>query len=266
MRVLLIVLLCHLTVSALEHQPFQGGIAVLKLDGFKSKPKLFYKASEAKVVKRDGEFFAVIGIGVDEKVGRRHIVAVDGVKKIDLYFEILPKEYEKEYITLKSSKHVSLSAKNLARHQSEREKSRELFLSFNKNIESDLEFVLPLKGRVSSPFGKKRYYNNKPRSPHKGVDIAAPQGSDIVATQRGLVAISEEFFFNGNTIYIDHGEGVVSMYCHMEKLLVKAGEMVERGQVIGTVGETGRATGPHLHFGLFLNTKAVDPSVFIDNL
>jgi murein DD-endopeptidase MepM/ murein hydrolase activator NlpD len=247
----------------LENNSYIGGVAVVDVGDFTNKPKIFYKSREVKSIKEDEKYFAIVGIGLDEKVGKRHIVAVVKDQKKDFYFDVKSKGYKKEYIKLKSNKRVNLSKKNLSRYQKERKKTKKLLASFNKELSTSLNFISPLTGRLSSPFGKRRYFNNVPKSPHKGVDIAAKKGTPIVATQSGIVSIREEYFFNGNTIYLDHGEGVVSVYCHMQKFAVRVGDFVEQGDVIGYVGTTGRSTGPHLHFGLMLNGEAVDPSIFI---
>ncbi|MCH9814148.1 MAG: peptidoglycan DD-metalloendopeptidase family protein [Epsilonproteobacteria bacterium] len=251
------------SIFALEHAPHQGGIAVIELGKFSYKPKLFYKSKEAKVLKKEGKYLGVIGIGVDEKVGERHLVAVTQHQKKDYYFTIQKKVYPKEFITLTTNKHVTPVKKDLSRHYKEKRKAKNLIASFNKSLETNLDFVAPLTGRISSPYGQKRYYNKKPRSPHKGIDIAAPKGTPIRAAESGHVSICEPFFFNGNTIYLDHGEGVITMYCHMQDFAVKTGDFVNKGDLIGYVGSTGRSTGPHLHFSLILNQQSVDPALFI---
>jgi len=251
------------TVFALSNHSYQGGVAVVELKGFKEKPKLFYKSHEAKVIKQNNKYYAAIGIGLDEKIGRKHIVAVTKDKKRDFYFDVSKKAYKKEYIKLKTNKHVNLSKENLKRYYKDRAKSKKVINSFNKNLSCNLNFTAPLHGRLSSEFGKRRYFNGKPKSPHKGVDIAAKKGTPIVAAEDGIVAIRDNFFFNGNTIYLDHGEGVISLYCHMSKFAVKKGDFVHKGETIGYVGKTGRVTGPHLHFGIVLNKESVNPAIFI---
>lgn len=248
---------------ALQDHSYVGGVAVVDVGKFLKKPTIFYKSKEAKAIKKDGKYFAVIGLGLNEKAGQRHIVAVKGDQKRDFYFHIKPKSYKKQYIKLETNKRVNLSKKNLARYQKEQINTKKLLGSFNKELSTDLNFISPLSGRLTSTFGTQRYYNNVPKAPHKGVDIAAKRGTPIVATQSGYVDIREEYFFNGNTIYLDHGEGAVSVYCHMSKFAVELGDFVNKGDVIGYVGTTGRSTGPHLHFGLMLNGAAVDPRVFI---
>ncbi len=265
MRTLLTLLTLLLTSSlfALSSQPFQGGVAVINIGEFEQKPKVFFKAREVKVLQKDESYIAVIGIAIDEKVGEKHIVAVTKQKKEHIYFDIDAKSYKKEYIKLKTNKRVTLSKVDLQRFQKEKKKTKKILKSFNKNISSNLEFITPLSGRISSIFGKRRYYNGKAKSPHKGTDIAAKRGTPIVASQSGKVALREDLFFNGNTIYLDHGEGVISIYSHMQKFAVNNGDEVQKGDVIGYVGTTGRSTGPHLHFGIILNGAAVNPGFFI---
>jgi len=123
-------------------------------------------------------------------------------------------------------------------------------------------FIWPLKGRLSGVFGSQRVLNGKPRRPHNGVDIAAPKGTPIVAPAPGRVALThEDMFFAGKTLMLDHGHGLTSVYIHMSAITVRPGQRVERGQMIGRVGRTGRATGPHLHWGITLFRTHLDPAL-----
>jgi len=129
--------------------------------------------------------------------------------------------------------------------------------------DTDTDFALPAEGRLTGRFGVRRYFNGEARSPHAGFDIAVPTGSPVKANARGTVLATGEFFFNGKTVFIDHGNGLLSMYCHLERLDVSPGDPVNKRQVIGRSGMTGRATGPHLHWSVILNGAMVDPWLFV---
>jgi len=147
------------------------------------------------------------------------------------------------------------------RIQSERREMDQVFLSFTDALPS-LTWQAPLAGRYSSSFGKRRVLNGNPRSPHSGLDIAAPEGTPIQSVSNGLVAAVGDYFFNGQTVMVDHGQGLISMYCHLSAISVELGESITAGTVIGAVGQTGRVTGPHLHLSVSLNNARVDPLLF----
>ncbi|NOY86627.1 MAG: M23 family metallopeptidase [Deltaproteobacteria bacterium] len=125
-------------------------------------------------------------------------------------------------------------------------------------------FVLPVSGRISTRFGTRRILNGKPRSPHSGIDIAAPRGTPIAAANRGEVILAADLFLSGNTVVIDHGWGLLTIYAHMDSISVREHRLVDRGDILGRVGSSGRATGPHLHFGVFIRGAKVDPEQLLD--
>lgn len=127
-------------------------------------------------------------------------------------------------------------------------------------------FVMPLeKYRVSGKFGGQRIINTIPKSPHRGMDLAAPEGTPVTASADGIVTLSGgDFFYSGNMVIIDHGQGLFTMYAHMKDVNVKKGERVTQGQTIGTVGQTGRATGPHLHWGASWNNIRFNPETLLE--
>jgi murein DD-endopeptidase MepM/ murein hydrolase activator NlpD len=129
----------------------------------------------------------------------------------------------------------------------------------------DTAFAWPLTGRISGVFGSQRIYNGTPKSPHSGLDVAAPQGTPVHAPAAGVITFADaDLYLTGGTVLIDHGHGVSSSFLHLSRIDVKVGDRVEQGQVFGLVGKTGRATGPHMHWGLNWFDTRVDPQLLVD--
>lgn len=159
-----------------------------------------------------------------------------------------------------SQKFVQLSARDLERAQRE---TRRLLDIFDKVTPERLwvgSFELPLShAEAAGNFGRQRILNNEPRSPHSGEDFPAPTGTPVLAAQRGRVRLAERLFFSGNTVVLDHGLGLYTFYGHLQTMAVKEGQVVEAGERLGTVGATGRVTGPHLHWAARLNRIRINP-------
>ncbi len=238
-----------------------GGIAVIplkdKTDNVSFKGKKVWKVND-----RNDQTWAVIGIPLSQKVGQVEY-KINGK---DFSFSIKDKAYREQHLTVKR-KHSNPPADQIKRIQKESRLSKTAFMTFsniNKNKPYE-PFLLPAKGPISSPFGLKRFFNEQARRPHSGIDIAAPRGSNIIAPADGEVILTGEFFFNGNSIFIDHGQGLITMYCHMDQLDIAMGDTVKAGDVIGKVGSTGRVTGPHLHWTVSLNNSRIEPLLFTEN-
>ncbi len=167
--------------------------------------------------------------------------------------------YPEQHLTVKN-KYVDVARENLDRHAQERKRVVAALGSMRAERLWSVPFLRPVSGSVSSEYGLTRFFNGKPRNPHKGLDLRGAAGTPIRACADGIVALAEEHFFAGNSVYLDHGQGVVTMYFHMRDIAVKPGQTVRRGDVLGTVGSTGRVTGPHLHWGLAVQGELVDPS------
>ncbi len=141
---------------------------------------------------------------------------------------------------------------------------RTIFLIFSPSWLGEGEFILPCKGKLVENFGERRIFNNKPRSPHSGVDITAPVGTVVLASNSGKVVLSSELYFAGKTVIIDHGLGLFTLYCHFSRLRVRRGDLVKKGEVIGEVGATGRVTGAHLHWGARVLESRIDPVLLLE--
>ncbi len=179
-------------------------------------------------------------------------------KRASVGLNIIPKTFPEEHLKL-PPKMVTFDKKTLARIKRERARLLEALKPVTKEEPYLGPFVRPVEGRLSSPFGLRRILNGQPRSPHMGVDFAAPEGTPVVAFGDGQVVLTGDFYLSGRTVVINHGLGLYSIYCHLKEIVVTEGDKVRRGQRIGLVGRTGRVTGPHLHFGVSLTGLRVDP-------
>jgi len=260
-------LLTLLPVRAMElpqSEAVPGGIALIKLNEVSEQaPSLSYDGKRVMVIKHENNWYAVVGLPLTTKVGKHQLTS-----DADNYtFQVAAKEYESQYITIKDKRKVNPTKQDMVRINKESKQIKQALAHWSDHYLDDrLQLDLPLEGRLSSPFGLRRFFNQQPRKPHSGIDIAAPKGTPIRAPANGKVILTGNFFFNGNTAFIDHGQGLVTMYCHMDNIIVSKGDEVKRGQQIGSVGMTGRVTGPHLHWGISLNDARIDPNLIVPSL
>jgi murein DD-endopeptidase MepM/ murein hydrolase activator NlpD len=249
------------------HQPVPGGVAIIEINTKPTKgatPEVRFLEKRVLTTRDDaGRSFAVVGIPLSTKPGVHHITLSTGAVKSTLSFEVRDKVYREQRITLKTNKHVHLSDEDLARYKREATLQDNAYQQFSPTHPSNLLLDRPVDAPLSSPFGLKRYFNGEARAPHSGLDFAAPTGTPIKAPAAGTVILTGDFFFNGKTVFVDHGQGMISMFCHLSVIGVSEGQKLERGQVLGKVGATGRVTGAHLHWNVSLNDARVDPAIFI---
>jgi murein DD-endopeptidase MepM/ murein hydrolase activator NlpD len=175
--------------------------------------------------------------------------------------EVVKKEYEVQRLTLPKDM-VELSPENEARVEREQKRLAAIWPREHERSWTG-DFINPLEGEIITPFGVRRIINNVPKSPHTGIDVAGEKGDKIHAPNDGIVALVDREFFAGNALIVDHGQGIYTMFFHLSKVLVRKGQKVRKGDVIALVGATGRATGPHLHWGVRIQGSRVDPMELI---
>lgn len=208
------------------------------------------------------EVLAALGTGSEARpgAGRVRATARMGGREVDLEraVRILGRSFEEEHLRV-APKMVHLTPEQLERHKREKARMLEVLRHVSPERYWGRSLKRPVAGGVSSTYGLRRFFNGEARRPHGGVDLRGKTGTPVKAAAPGLVAFTEDTYFGGNTVCVDHGLGVVSMYCHLSKIDVSEGQFVSAGQKIGEVGATGRVTGPHLHFGLAVLGQFVDP-------
>jgi murein DD-endopeptidase MepM/ murein hydrolase activator NlpD len=240
-----------------------GGVKILRLDsGGTAPPYVETDGHRALVVQEAEAWVAVIGIPLSAPLGMRQVIVRGTNGRQEIEFAVGTKQYATQSLKV-APRQVNLSAADLARVSQEKIRIEHALSHWTDLPPASLQLPPPVPGPRSSSFGSRRIFNGESRNPHSGMDIAAPTGTPVVAPIAGTVVDTGAFFFNGNTVFIDHGRGLMSMYCHLSAVDVKPGERVEAGARIGAVGMTGRATGPHLHWGLSLNRAWVDPELFL---
>ncbi len=263
----LMVMILLLSAQAMAfpiHSPVPGGVNLLAVAPVTAKrPIVHYQGQRVTVVPYQNEWVAAIGIPLDASPGTHNIAVTHPVtrQQFNAPFEVADKYYRTQRLTIRNKNKVNPN------HSSTQRIIREL--AIQKNIKQhfserdvQMNFITPVSGRDSGRFGLKRIMNGQPRNPHSGMDIAAASGTPVRSAANGVVLHTGNFFFSGNVVYVDHGSGVISMYAHLSSINVRPGDSVRQGAIVGNVGQTGRATGPHLHWSIYLNGQAIDPALF----
>jgi len=235
----------------------------LNVASTESAPVVTFGGKRVLVLNGNSSWLAVIGIPLAQPVGRAEIsVSAIGQEPRTIAFDVEPHSYREQRLNVSKS-YVDLTEEQLSRVGRERKVIDGALTNWDDVTLNDLSLIAPVEGPRSSSFGLRRFFNDQPRSPHKGMDIAANLGTSVVAPDDGTVSATGNYYFNGNTVIIDHGQGFVTMYCHLDEITVEKGQQLTTGSQVGKVGATGRVTGPHLHFGTYLNGTAVDPALLL---
>lgn len=239
-----------------------GGIAIVNVgDATNAAPEVSWNGRPVLMM-RDGAYWkAVVGIPLDTDPGSL-VLTVGGE---EFTVPVSAHDYAEQRLTVTNQSHVTPSQAQLDRIGQERKIIDAALHQFRDVRVDGIALDSPVDGPRSSSFGLRRFFNDQPRSPHKGMDIAATLGTPVRAPRAGVVSATGDYFFNGNTVILDHGQGYVTMYCHLSEIDVEIGQALAAGEILGAVGATGRVTGPHLHFGTYLNGTAVDPAILLTN-
>lgn len=241
-----------------------GGMAFIPLDDNAGTPHFTFNKKPLLVTRLNDQTIAMVGIPLSLKPGEYFIQGHYGLKKhlIKKFFIVGDKQYTTQEITIKNKRKVNPLKQDMKRIDSERLRKRKAANYWTDQV-PELDFLTPTEGIKTGSYGKRRIFNGQARRPHSGMDIAADKGKPVLSPAAGTVIESGDFFFSGNIVYLHHGQGLVTLFAHLDRIDVKVGDRVKKGQVIGLVGATGRVTGPHLHWSVGLNGTWVDPELFI---
>jgi murein DD-endopeptidase MepM/ murein hydrolase activator NlpD len=247
--------------SALPFKPslVPGGVGIIAIKGRDQAPRVTYRGEPVLTRHLPTGWVTVVGLPLSAKPGP-DTLEVDGHA---VPFTIKSKRYPQQRLHLENKRLVTPNPEDEARIAKEQALMAEAWKAWPEGFVPTLAFRQPTPGVLTSSFGLRRIFNGQARAPHSGLDIKAPAGQTVRAPAAGVVVLTGDFFFSGNTVFLAHGEGVVSLFAHLSKVAVTPGQVLKAGEVLGEVGKTGRATGPHLHWSLSLNNARVDPRIFL---
>ena len=241
-----------------------GGVAVIELGNSIKTPQFNFRDKPVLITKKNENYYAIVGLPLSLKPGEYFISGKWGDETAlqKKFFNVANKEYTTQHINIENKRKVNPYASDMDRIWAEQKRQRKARKHYSKST-VDVELLQPTEGIITGSFGRRRFFNGEVRRPHSGMDIAADEGIPVFAPSKGTVIELGDFFFSGNLAYVDHGQGMISLFAHMSEINVSLGQQIEKGDIIGKVGATGRVTGPHLHWSLGLNGSWVDPALFL---
>ncbi|KTC94106.1 M23 family metallopeptidase [Legionella erythra] len=246
-----------------ENHSVNGGLTIIPID-IKQQPQVYYHNKKIPVLPSPNanQWLLIVGIPLDTNQTVDNLTMTHPLRST-IPFQVSQKFYATQHLKITDPRKVDPYEEDRTRINQEAKEMAALFAGFTAVNPFSQAFKAPVHGPVSSLFGLKRVYNKSPQAPHSGLDIAAPENAPVRASAKGKVIAVKDYFFTGNTVIIDHGLGVYSLYAHLKDVQAKEGQLLNQGEIIGTIGKTGRATGPHLHWSMIVNQTLVDPLLFV---
>ena len=241
----------------------KGGVYIYQVKRHNSYSDIFLNSQQLLTIEYKDKYFLIYAIPYESKLGKNSLEIKINNNVSYLSFNVEEKTFDTQHIYV-DSKYIKPGSDSQKRINLERDNLR--IAKDTWYAESpDLKFIIPADGIMTGKFGTKRFYNGKEGSFHNGLDVAAEKGSPIISPSKGKVILTGNYYYNGKFIVIDHGKGLKSIFIHLDDILVEEGEVISKGDLIGKIGNTGKSTGPHLHWSLLLNKTYVDPEYFLDN-
>lgn len=250
--------------AALPHEAaVPGGIALVRLGGGADSPQAWFGERRVAVLRDGRNWVALVGLPLALEPGEHVLRVVVAGAEEARSIRVAARRYPLQRLTIPDQRKVEPPPEDLLRIEREQKRIDGIKALFRDDPDADFAFRQPVRGRLTGNFGLRRIINGLERSPHAGIDFAVPPGTPVRAAATGIVVETGDFFFNGHSVYLDHGQGVVTLYCHLDRIAVQPGERVVTGQTVGLSGNTGRSSGPHLHWTVLANGAAVDPRLFL---
>ena len=242
-----------------------GGVALVTVaPANEARPAVTRDGANVWTAKRGASWIAVVGLPLSTLPGEHSVSVSRGGATQSVSFTVQNKRYPVQHVTLKDNAMVEPPPEVVARIETESAHIKTVRSNWRETDATSAAFTLPAVGRLSGRFGGSRVLNGKPRAPHAGLDVAVGTGTPVLSPGDGVVLDVGNYYFCGNTMFIDHGNGLISLFCHLGENVAKVGNNVRKGEVVARSGATGRASGPHLHWSVYLNGVSVEPELFVN--